>query len=347
MDRPARSPNFPLYAHANGQWAKRIRGKICYFGKWEDKEGALKRYLAEKDYLLSGVVPPSQSGHTVLEVCDRFIEAKKLEVATGELSSRTFDDYYRNCQLLVRAAGDMVVECMFPDDYQRIRSELAKDVGMTTLSNRIRMARIALRYISEISDFSPRFGKAFKEPSARLKRRSRMESGAKMHSREQILEALQTDNRNIRCMIWLGINCAMGNVDCSRLKWSHLDLENGWHNFHREKAWIERRAKLWPETIGALREIEARGEYVFHTKFGNTYSSTAISHEVAKAGIKFSWLRKTFRTVADETLETMAIRTIMGHARSSTNMDHVYVQKVVDDRLEFISMYVHEWLLGN
>ena len=53
--KPAKPhPDFPLYAHASGQWAKRVRGKLRYFGSWGDPDAALAKYLKQNNDPLSG-----------------------------------------------------------------------------------------------------------------------------------------------------------------------------------------------------------------------------------------------------------------------------------------------------
>jgi len=54
--RPAKPyPDYPLYAHSNGQWAKKIAGRVHYFGPWSDPQAALQRWLATEDPMTTTV----------------------------------------------------------------------------------------------------------------------------------------------------------------------------------------------------------------------------------------------------------------------------------------------------
>jgi hypothetical protein len=48
-------PNFRLFPHATGQWAKKITGRLFYFGS--DPDAALAKYLDEKDDRQAGRTP--------------------------------------------------------------------------------------------------------------------------------------------------------------------------------------------------------------------------------------------------------------------------------------------------
>jgi hypothetical protein len=95
-------PDFPLFAHATRGWDKKIRGKMHYFGPWDDPDGALKKYLKEKDALHAGRNPRRVSaGVTVKDLCNVFLNAKQALVDSGELTLRSWRDY--------KAAADLIV----------------------------------------------------------------------------------------------------------------------------------------------------------------------------------------------------------------------------------------------
>src|SRR5205085_1171870 len=93
--KPAKPyPDFPLFPHATGRWAKKIRGKMHYFGPWSDPDGALKKYLEQKDALHAGRKPRADQGAvTVKELANAFLNHKQALMDAGELSPRTIEDY--------------------------------------------------------------------------------------------------------------------------------------------------------------------------------------------------------------------------------------------------------------
>ncbi len=57
-ERPIKPwPDFPLFPHSTGRWAKKIWGKLHYFGPWDDPDGAYRRYLARKEQLAVNETP--------------------------------------------------------------------------------------------------------------------------------------------------------------------------------------------------------------------------------------------------------------------------------------------------
>src|SRR5262245_30063724 len=103
LDKPSKPfPDFPLFPHANGSWAKKIKGKLHYFGPWDDPDGALAKYLTQKDDLRAGRTPrPDPAALTVKDAANAFLTAKEALVDVGELSPRTWQEYKSACELAI------------------------------------------------------------------------------------------------------------------------------------------------------------------------------------------------------------------------------------------------------
>src|SRR6476659_6143930 len=90
---PKPYPDFPLFPHATGRWAKKIRGQMHYFGSWADPDAALRKYLDQKDALHAGRRPrPEAEGVTVKALANAFLTHKQVLLAAGELTARTWSE---------------------------------------------------------------------------------------------------------------------------------------------------------------------------------------------------------------------------------------------------------------
>lgn len=383
-ERPAKPRrDFPLFPHRNGRWAKKVRGKFCYFTRWaEDRKGeaALVLWLDQKDDLLAGRTPRSTpAGLTVADLVNRFLTAKESLVETGELQRRTWHDYYIVCERIIRVFGrGRLVDDLAQDDFAKLRAESAKTRGPVALANDIARARVLFKWAFDegLIEAPMRYGQSFNRPNRKTMRVARAKNGPRMFEWDQVLAMLDGKtiqgkkvtgaSQPLRTMILLAVNCGFGNSDVAKLPLSAINLKTGWLEFPRPKTGIERRIPLWPETVKALKEwlpnrpaqkAGVSDDLVFITQRGGSWSKTVAdnptSKETAKllkrlgfhqAGLNFYSLRRTFRTIASEARDEAAADAIMGHSPRSDDMAAVYRQRIDDDRLQAVVNHVHDWL---
>jgi integrase len=377
LRNPATKPydDFPLTAHKNGQWCKKVRGTVRYFGPVADWKAALEKYLDQRDDLQAGRKPRSKTGGvTLADVLNRFLYSKKLLRDSGELAPRSYGDYERTCDRVAAALDKTrLLSDLGPEDFQELRAVLSKGRGPTTIKMDVGRARMIFLFAAEsgLAEKPILYRKTLKAPSQRVMRKQRVECGPRMFEPDEINALLAAAPPQIRAMIYLGINCGFGNTDCGTLPFSALDLKAGWHRYWRPKTHNPRRCPLWPETIEALKaaiadrpahKSEDDAGFVFITKYGHGWChaeegrNNPLSHEFRKLLVKlgiyrekvttFYSLRRTFETIGATAGEQVAVDHIMGHVADSDDMAAVYRQRQFDGPLRKVTGHVRDWLQG-
>lgn len=257
-EKPAKPrPDFPLFPHATGRWAKKIRGKLHYFGKWDDPDAALQRYVEERDDLYAGRKPRrNREGLTIRDLVNKFLLAKKARVDAGELAWGTFGDQYKTCKrVLTVFGGGRLVEDLAADDFETLRAQIAKTYSKLSRKVEIKRVRSIFRYAydANLIEKPVRFGPGFVGPNRRELRCERQQNGERMFEAAEIRAMLAAAPAPLKAMILLGVNCGFGNTDVANLRVKHLDPKGGWCNYPRPKTGIPRRCPLWPETVKAIR----------------------------------------------------------------------------------------------
>ena len=364
-------PEFPLWWHPQGYWAKKIRGKTCYFGsRHGDWQEALEDYQAKVHDLQLGKAPEPQT-LTIEQLCNLYLHSKHRAVQSGEFTERSWRDYRSVVQRIVKHFGpNRSVEQLSPADYGGFRASIADGRSVTSLANIVRVARMVFRFAEteELIAGRIRFGTQFSEPSKKAKKQHRAQTrrdhGLRMLEAVDIRHLLYAADPVWRAMIYLGINCGFGNTDISQLRLSQVGPVI---RYPRPKTGKDRVNVLWPETLQAVeRAVALRpaaresslDDRVFLTRNGREWvRSTAdyVNDEIAKQfsklltgcglkrrGLNFYALRHTMVTIGEEVPDKPALSLMLGHADSS--MAAEYRERINTDRLEVIGNHIMWWL---
>lgn len=365
---PTAKPNkpykdFPLYPHASKRWAKKIKGKTHFFGPWSDPQGALAKYDSQRDDLQAGRKPrESTGGLSLKDLANQYLTHKQARVATGERSPRTFADSYRSCELmLAHFGGGRLVEDLQPSDFEEYRKALSKGRGLVALGNEVTRARAVFNfaYKAELIEKPVRLGLSFAKPDKKAVAKAKNARPAKCFDNVEARKLLAAATPTMRAFILLALNGALGNSDVGLMEPRHI--KGDWVTYPRSKTAAPRRFKLWPETqaaITAARNMESESAFLFLTKYGKCWckesSANPVSAEFRKlceslglqrTGRGFYSLRHTFRTVADECNDRVAIDRVMGHSPLASDMGGHYREWIDDKRLVRVTDHVRAWLL--
>ncbi len=367
-DKPSKPyPDFPLFPHTTRRWAKKIPGKMHYFGPWDEPDAALKSYLEQKDALHAGRKPrPDPAALTVKDVADAFLNAKQDLLDATELSPHTFANYRVAAdELVAHMAKSRRAADLDPQDFAALRNKMAAKWGLYRLAVTIQHIRSIFKHAFDaglIPTPIP-FGPGFSRPTKKAFRLHRAEQGPKLFTADEVRKLVDAAGVQMRAMILLGINCGFGNADCGHVPLSAIDLEQGWVDYPRPKTGFPRRCPLWPETVAALRQVVAtrtepkeaeHEQLVFITKYGLSWakddSAGPVTQEMRKllnrlavnGHRNFYALRHTFRTVADGAKDQPAADHIMGHEVAP--MSSVYREGISDERLEAVADGIRKWL---
>lgn len=369
-------PEFPLYSHRNGQWAKKIKGVTRFFGMWDDPDTALSTYLAEihdwqagRNPRKMGIVQASE-GMTVAAMLNEFLSDMEARVEREEISKRHFKDSLDSCKLVTSCFGrETIVAALRAADFGMLRKSFPATWGAVKCGNEIQRIRSAFKWAfeSELISALPNFGPTFKKPTKRVVRRAkqqrRSEHGTLAYSADELRALLGSSKGWLRGCILLGVNGGVGASDCGRLKDHHIDFSSGFYDLPRSKTGIERRFHCWKVTREAIQEATSERasdcELCFSTSHGKPvwwetesgnrcdnvskmFRKLNVKLGIQKPGRSFYSLRRTFETVAGESGDQVAVDLAMGHVDES--MGAVYRQSISDDRLIAISRYVEDWL---
>lgn len=368
-------PDYPLTVQACGQWSKKVRGTVYYFGTLADPDAARKLWLQEKEYLLAGMTPPTwTAGMTVQELLDAHLKDMDERIAAGKLSGKTRSDYLPlNALFEAASLSNMPVASLGPQHFAAVQ-RVIEGSGRTlrTQKNVIMATKALFNWGVKMELIEPiKFGPRFAAPSAEAIEAEQEEAGRlRFIDRETIIACLDRARPKMKVAILLGINCGFypGDSIAITLNHLHLDCAPPYHDFRRVKTKRRRMAVLWPETVAAIQDYCSNYRKPLDGTEGRlllTQNRRAYvrPHEACKlieafgrlldkvgkrvTGVNLGSLRHTYATAVDAVPDQTMIDLTMGHTNKSLQK-RVYRQLNLNEltRLKVVAETVRVWLYG-
>jgi len=350
LKRKTRSDKFPLTFHPTGQYCKKIKGKIYYFGS--DKKEALQRYLDQATYLhgCQNNLQQKPTGDNMMlkQRCDMYLNYQYSKLQANDLTARHHNDQIDSLNKLMAFLGqNRKIKSITTLDLQNYKRKLQKSYGSVCRLNLHISIMKALFHWARKNDILENIPNIDAISRGKIIHQERFTFNS-----EQITQVPSVADIKMRAMIWLGLNCGFGCTDCAELKWTDLDLVNARVKLPRRKTGILRDLPSWPETVESLEKIHRTGKLVFYTFRGNPYIQTLLKSDgngngkyttlntittkfsrlIKKSGLDvpkgtgFYALRRTAATIAARSGDPFAVQRLLGHA--DLQMASRYVQDV-------------------
>jgi integrase len=263
--RPQRKSKFPLTLHPTGQWCKKIRGKLHYFGT--DKQEAHDRYLLVAADLHAGRSLPQKIGSdglTVKELANHYLGYQEHRIEGGEITARHFRDCREALDMFMKSVGRMTpVPALSPDALMSFRAGLLKKYAPATVNRILGAVKAMFNYgldagfIDRIPPVKKTLAKVAAKQLRKHKAAAERERGLRVFTAEEIKAVLAAADPPMKAMILLGLNGGFGNKDCADLEIRDVDFRRSLIDYVRGKTGIRRTVPFWPETITAIRDAIA------------------------------------------------------------------------------------------
>ncbi|TKJ32672.1 MAG: hypothetical protein CEE38_22770 [Planctomycetes bacterium B3_Pla] len=334
--RKTRSDKFPLTLHPTGQYCKKIRGKIRYFGT--DKKQALESYLAQATFLhgtRSLMHKASNDKMTLMQLVGLYLQYQHARMLADNLTPRHYNEQTDSLNRLMAFLGQGYrIESISTLDLQSYKSKLQShyaSVDRLNLNIGIMKAMFHWARRNDILESIPNIDAISKSKVVHKEMYT--------FNSQQINKLLSAADIKMKAMIWLGLNCGFGCTDCGKLQWTDLDFKDRRVKLARNKTGVERNFPLWSETMQALKELPRSGPFVFYTSKGHLWIRTVaktnddgerkyifvnritptfsrLMKKVrihAPRGTGFYSLRRTAATMAARSGDPFAVQRLLGH----------------------------------